>query len=126
MSEYGKWYASRYPFSELRLLNLAPHGRDMKKDLTRIDIRLEHEEKTQIKNRAKACGLTVSEFIRRCSLNDNPKFLSCQEREEMIQLRKEIFTLIRIGNLYHEQKTKEFKAVIEKGKRFLAKLKNRL
>lgn len=120
---------SAIPISRLPRLDPAPHGRDMKRkkrDLTRIDLRLERDEKAIIKKRSKDAGLTISEYIRRCSLNDHPMFLSDEDRDDMTQLRKELFTLIRIGNLYHEQKTEEFNSVIQKGKRFLAKLKKRL
>lgn len=124
-----KWHTSRYPFTQQVRLDPAPHGRDMKRkkrELTRIDLRLEPEEKDKIKQRSKDAGLTISEYVRRCSLNDHPKFLSDEDRKDMTQLRKELFTLIRIGNLYHEQKTEEFNSVIQKGKRFLSKLKKRL
>lgn len=94
----------------------------MKKKTVKIELRISPEEKEQIRQLAKSANLKLGEYIRRICLNNQPQFLSIKEQEELIELRKELFRLIQIGNLYHEQRTKEYFSLVEKTKSFYKKI----
>ena len=63
-----------------------------------INIRLSLEEKEKLEQRAKKAGLTVSEYIRKASINQKQKFLTNDDRELFSQLRSELRNTANIRN----------------------------
>jgi hypothetical protein len=94
----------------------------MKNKTVKIELRISPEEKEQIRQLANSANLKIGEYIRKICLNKQPQFLSIKEQEELNELRKELFRLIQIGNLYHEHRTKEYYSLVEKTKSFYNKI----
>lgn len=86
-----------------------------------IILRVTEEEKKRIHNFAKQCGITVSDFIRRNTLERNPTFLNEDDRKQISELKTKLIELIRIGNLYHEQREQN-RSFIDKVKTIIRKL----
>lgn len=94
----------------------------MKNKTVKIEVRLTPTEKEKIRELSELTNVTMAEFIRRTCLKKSPNFLSKSEQIELNDLRKKVFQLIQIGNLYHEQKTAEFKSLVEQSKSFYQKI----
>jgi hypothetical protein len=84
----------------------------------RIEFRITQEEKKKLIKNSKDCGIHLSEYIREMLFKKDPQFLSIENRNELNELRKEVLILIKIGNLYHEQRTQN-QSVVSKAKSFL-------
>lgn len=95
---------------------------NMEKKTVKIEIRISPIEKEEIRKMSELANIKMGEYMRRCCLIKEPHFLSKTEQEELNELRKELFRLIQIGNLYHEQKTNEYKSLVERTKTFYHKI----
>jgi uncharacterized protein (DUF1778 family) len=93
----------------------------MNKKKKNIILRVTEEEKNKIVQYAKSCRLSTSEFIRKSVLSKAPTFLSADDRKEISELKSKLIDLIRIGNLYHEQRTLN-KSIIGKVKSFIKRI----
>lgn len=70
-----------------------------------IIFRVTETEKLKIKRNAQKCGLNISNFIRKKTLESSPIFLSESDRKEILELKKVGLEMNRTLNLYHEKRT---------------------
>jgi len=86
-----------------------------------IIFRLTQEEKEKLKANAKKCGLSVSKFIRKQSIETSPNFLSQEDRNELQELKKIAIEINRTLNLYHEKRL-EHSPFFKRVRKFVSKI----
>ena len=86
-----------------------------------IIFRLTEEEKEKLKENAKKCGLSVSKFIRKQSIETSPNFLSLEDRNELQELKKIALEINRTLNLYHEKRI-EHSPFFKRVRKFISKI----
>lgn len=89
---------------------------------TQLSFKLSPEEKLKLKENAKKCGLGISKYIRKCTIENEPKFLSDEDRKELAELKNQALEIKRTLNLYHEKRA-ETSPFLQKLRGFVVKLK---
>lgn len=88
-----------------------------------MSFKISPEEKIKLQENAKKCGLGISKYIRKCTLENNPKFLSENDRKELDELKRHALEIKRTLNLYHEKRT-ETSPFLQKIRGFVLKNKS--
>lgn len=89
---------------------------------TQLSFKLSPEEKIRLKKNAEKCGLGVSKFIRKSTIENDPTFLSDDDRKELAELKALALEIKRTLNLYHEKRT-EASPFLKKLRSFVIKIK---
>jgi hypothetical protein len=90
---------------------------------TQLSFKLSPEEKLKLKQNAKKCGLGISKYIRKCSIENNPRFLSDEDRLELSELKAHALEIKRALNLHHE-KRKETSPFLKRLRSFIINAKD--
>ena len=86
-----------------------------------LDTRVSLEESNRIRGKAEECGLTASEYLRKCALGHSPKYhLTDKEVEAYLSLIKTREHFVNITNVL-KGKTEEEKLRIFGNERFMYK-----